>query len=411
MKQVWSKGASSEEALSALPDMALDLHAAADEGFHPDEAACAESELHDESGTGPDQQIAAPAPFANISDFAFWEGLSGADPDDVDVALDAHVPAEAIGAIELVQAPVAGEVPSVALANPIAGQVPIVAPVVHWTNAMATPSYSVSVRLAPQVWGGTGQGLDAASALPASSAGPAAASGIVVTRKVREAAAPAPRRKLPRHSDIAPEAAPVLSHSVAFELPPIEFLAEPPDQMAAVPVEVLQQNAGLLEGVLEDFNIRGEIVQACPGPVVTLYELEPAPGIKSSRVISLADDIARSMSAVSARVAVVQGKNAIGIELPNVKRETVFLRELLASQDFEGSKHKLALCLGKTIGGEPVIVDLAKMPHLLVAGTTGSGKSVAINTMILSLLYRLKPEQCRLIMVDPKMLELSVYDG
>ena len=197
-----------------------------------------------------------------------------------------------------------------------------------------------------------------------------------------------------------------------FQLPPIEFLAEPPEDRAeTMPVEVLQQNAGLLEGVLEDFNIRGEIVQACPGPVVTLYELEPAPGIKSSRVISLADDIARSMSAVSARVAVVQGKNAIGIELPNSKRETVFLRELLASQDFEATKHKLALCLGKTIGGEPVIADLARMPHLLVAGTTGSGKSVAINTMILSILYRLKPEQCRLIMVDPKMLELSVYDG
>jgi S-DNA-T family DNA segregation ATPase FtsK/SpoIIIE len=197
-----------------------------------------------------------------------------------------------------------------------------------------------------------------------------------------------------------------------FQLPPIEFLAEPPQAQAeTMPVEMLQQNAGLLEGVLEDFNIRGEIVQACPGPVVTLYELEPAPGIKSSRVISLADDIARSMSAVSARVAVVQGKNAIGIELPNTRRETVFLRELLASQDFEATKHKLALCLGKTIGGEPVIADLARMPHLLVAGTTGSGKSVAINTMILSILYRLKPEECRLIMVDPKMLELSVYDG
>ncbi|MGD0723436.1 MAG: DNA translocase FtsK, partial [Roseiarcus sp.] len=171
------------------------------------------------------------------------------------------------------------------------------------------------------------------------------------------------------------------------------------------------QNARLLEGVLDDFGVKGEIINVRPGPVVTLYELEPAPGIKSSRVIGLADDIARSMSAISARVAVVQGRNAIGVELPNQRRETVFLRELLASQDFEKSKHKLAIALGKTIGGEPVIVDLAKMPHLLVAGTTGSGKSVAINTMILSLLYRLKPAECRLIMVDPKMLELSVYDG
>ena len=157
--------------------------------------------------------------------------------------------------------------------------------------------------------------------------------------------------------------------------------------------------------------MRGDVLNAHPGPVVTLYEFEPAPGIKSSRVIGLADDIARSMSAVSARVAVVPGRNAIGIELPNPRRETVYLRELFASPDFAETKHKLAIALGKTIGGEPVIVDLAKMPHLLVAGTTGSGKSVAINTMILSLLYRLKPQECRLIMVDPKMLELSVYDG
>ena len=163
--------------------------------------------------------------------------------------------------------------------------------------------------------------------------------------------------------------------------------------------------------MLQDFGVRGEIVKANPGPVVTLYELEPAPGIKSSRVIGLADDIARSMSALSARVAVVAGRNAIGIELPNPTREKVYLREQLASSEYADTTAKLPLCLGKTIGGEPVIVDLTRMPHLLIAGTTGSGKSVAINTMILSLLYRLRPEQCRLIMVDPKMLELSVYDG
>ncbi len=173
----------------------------------------------------------------------------------------------------------------------------------------------------------------------------------------------------------------------------------------------LQENATALEGVLGDFGVRGEIINARPGPVVTLYELEPAPGIKSSRVISLADDIARSMSALSARVAVVSGRNAIGIELPNPTREKVYLRELLASRDYAESAARLPLCLGKAIGGEAVLVDLQRMPHLLIAGTTGSGKSVAINTMILSLVYRLQPDQCRLIMVDPKMLELSVYDG
>ena len=194
-------------------------------------------------------------------------------------------------------------------------------------------------------------------------------------------------------------------------MPPLAVLAEPKKSAGRISTDSLEQNARMLEGVLDDFGVKGEIMNVRPGPVVTLYELEPAPGVKSSRVIGLADDIARSMSAISARVAVVQGRNAIGIELPNQRREMVYLRELLASEDFEKSKHRLAIALGKTIGGEPVIVDLARMPHLLVAGTTGSGKSVAINTMILSLVYRLKPEQCRLIMVDPKMLELSAYDG
>jgi S-DNA-T family DNA segregation ATPase FtsK/SpoIIIE len=161
--------------------------------------------------------------------------------------------------------------------------------------------------------------------------------------------------------------------------------------------------------VLEDFGVHGEIVKVRPGPVVALYELEPARGTKSSRVIGLADDIARSMSAVSARIAVVTGRNVIGIELPNARREQVYLRELLASDAFETS-HNLPLALGKDIGGAPVIVDLSRMPHLLIAGTTGSGKSVAINTMILSLLFRLTPDQCKFIMIDPKMLELSMYD-
>jgi len=231
---------------------------------------------------------------------------------------------------------------------------------------------------------------------------------------------PSPAAKSPP-ALVAPRARPIARSAEAprgagggeFQLPPLKLLAEPQQRRRDPTLDrgSLEQNARLLEGVLDDFGVRGEIINVRPGPVVTLYELEPAPGIKSSRVISLADDIARSMSAIAARVAVIPGKNAIGIELPNGNRETVFLREMVASGDFNSTKAKLALALGKTIGGEPVIADLAKMPHLLVAGTTGSGKSVAINTMILALTYRLTPEQCRLIMIDPKMLELSVYDG
>ncbi|MGH6782316.1 MAG: DNA translocase FtsK, partial [Sphingomonadaceae bacterium] len=178
------------------------------------------------------------------------------------------------------------------------------------------------------------------------------------------------------------------AHADGYEFPAEDLLQEPPEGRGFfMSQEQLEQNAGLLESVLEDFGVRGEIIHVRPGPVVTLYEFEPAPGVKSSRVINLADDIARSMSALSARVAVVPGRNVIGIELPNATRETVYFRELIESVDFRKTNCKLALCLGKTIGGEPVIAELAKMPHLLVAGTTGSGKSVAINTMILSLLY------------------------
>ncbi|MGE0845633.1 MAG: DNA translocase FtsK 4TM domain-containing protein [Flavobacteriaceae bacterium] len=220
------------------------------------------------------------------------------------------------------------------------------------------------------------------------------------------------RDRLKQGKRLNSEAQPSLLRGAEYEFPPLRLLAEAPKRSGqTVNTEALDQNARLLESVLEDFGVRGEIINVRPGPVVTLYELEPAPGTKSSRVIGLADDIARSMSAVSARVAVVPGRNAIGIELPNSNRDTVYLRELLASEDFEKNKSRLPLCLGKTIGGEPVIADLARMPHLLIAGTTGSGKSVAINTMILSILYRLSPDACKLIMVDPKMLELSVYDG
>jgi S-DNA-T family DNA segregation ATPase FtsK/SpoIIIE len=209
-----------------------------------------------------------------------------------------------------------------------------------------------------------------------------------------------------------PPAKPLRRSSGGYELPSLSLLtAARAGERTTLSSELIGQNGTTLEGVLGDFGVRGEIINARPGPVVTLYELEPAPGIKSSRVISLADDIARSMSALSARVAVVSGRNAIGIELPNPTREKVYLRELLASRDYSETSARLPLCLGKAIGGEAVLVDLARMPHLLIAGTTGSGKSVAINTMILSLVYRLHPDQCRLIMVDPKMLELSVYDG
>jgi len=443
IRQVWG-APGSEPAPEPAMDEAVDVELT----FDADENAFVDEMQPIEAGFGPpvtagaypEQDVATPLDF--ISDHAFWECVPEAERDDADFAFDPAAPSMIADAMAYAPA-VAFEEPPVAMREtaPIALAAPVVAP--SWSGfgwgqsyqvsfQIATPSWSMPVTQAPLVEDELPIPVEPmVAAKPGVPLGrstrPAVEPKPVQPKQVQPALAqPAPAPPEPvRPEPVATESAKVtpfraklrlvelpVVQDAGFQLPPIEFLAEPPQaQVEAMPVEMLQQNAGLLEGVLEDFNIRGEIVQACPGPVVTLYELEPAPGIKSSRVISLADDIARSMSAVSARVAVVQGKNAIGIELPNARRETVFLRELLASQDFESTKHKLALCLGKTIGGEPVIADLARMPHLLVAGTTGSGKSVAINTMILSILYRLKPEECRLIMVDPKMLELSVYDG
>ena len=223
-------------------------------------------------------------------------------------------------------------------------------------------------------------------------------------------AAPKPA-KARREADIAQQAFDFGGSKDGFELPPLSMLAKPKARVASVDEEALKQNAKMLEGVLQEFGVRGVIDQIRPGPVVTLYELVPAPGVKHGRVVALSDDIARSMSARACRISVVQGRNAIGIELPNARRETVYLRDLLASGEYDKAAHLLPLALGETIGGEPYVADLARMPHLLIAGTTGSGKSVGVNAMILSILYRHSPAECRFIMIDPKMLELSVYDG
>ncbi|MEQ8667306.1 MAG: DNA translocase FtsK 4TM domain-containing protein [Rhodospirillales bacterium] len=231
-------------------------------------------------------------------------------------------------------------------------------------------------------------------------------------RKKTVVSAPAPKTRAGRKAERERQKTLDLGEDGVYSHPPLALLEEnePSVPGRKVSSDSLEENARFLSSVLEDFGVRGEIVKVRPGPVVTLYELEPAPGTKTSRVIGLSDDIARSMSAISVRVAVVPGRSVIGIELPNSDREMVGLRELLASEAFEKASAKLPLALGKDIGGQPVIVDLARMPHLLIAGTTGSGKSVGMNAMILSLLYRTSPDECKFIMIDPKMLELSVYD-
>jgi S-DNA-T family DNA segregation ATPase FtsK/SpoIIIE len=199
---------------------------------------------------------------------------------------------------------------------------------------------------------------------------------------------------------------------VGWRFPPLSLLTPPPQQSAAGPTyEALEGNARLLIKVLADYGVKGTIVNFQPGPVVTLYELEPEPGIRSARVIGLADDVARSLSVTAVRIATVPGRNVIGIEVPNARRDTVYLSEILSSDEVRKNAGRLPIALGKNIGGQAVVADLTRMPHLMIAGTTGSGKSVGVNAMILSLLYRLSPDQCRMILIDPKMLELSIYDG
>ncbi len=371
-----------------------------------------------------------PSAFTYLSDFAFWEGCG------VDTAL---VPAEPL--VSAVQAEPRKPLPTVesilaqfrirewnkqpepvaaAPVQPVAETPVAPAPVevaapqpvaVAEVEAPAPLPVATEPEIAPEI---AGEATEDEIVLTVAEADEHVVEEVEIPEPVIEAPAPvakaAPSIALYQPQPLPRAEAPVM-HG-AYEFPPRDLLQMPPEQDGnVITQEMLERSAGLLESVLEDFGVRGEIIHVRPGPVVTLYEFEPAPGVKSSRVIGLADDIARSMSALSARVAVVPGRNVIGIELPNANRETVYLREMIDSRTFEASNYRLPLCLGKGIGGEPIIAELAKMPHLLVAGTTGSGKSVAINTMILSLLYRFKPEECRLIMVDPKMLELSIYDG
>jgi S-DNA-T family DNA segregation ATPase FtsK/SpoIIIE len=241
-------------------------------------------------------------------------------------------------------------------------------------------------------------------ATPSPLAAPPPPDAPVPTVTTRPTPRPAAQRKPVQETLPLPDA--------AWRFPSLSLLKAPPARSSSGPSEEsLQNNARLLESVLSDYGVQGSIVEIRPGPVVTLYELEPAPGIRSARVIGLADDIARSLSVTAVRIATVPGRNVIGIEVPNSKRETVYLSEILASDEVQKHPGRLVLTLGKEISGAPIVADLARMPHLMIAGTTGSGKSVGVNAMILSLLYRLSPDQCRLILIDPKMLELSMYEG
>ncbi len=408
-----------EEAAAAVRDpssstsAAPDAEPAAPQRFEPQPAAQPEAET----------QASIPAFAAHLPDELFWEVMTLDLPGDAAEALPAEVRSAFSVSAPAAPAPVNTVLTAPSSAVAVAPVSPAAAPVVLSTEPpVVTVPGGSAIRLYREI--GVRQAF-----IPAAGVAPeqefasqpiAEAAMAVAPQQLAEQIQPAERIVAePRFTPRAPiqssqpmfREAPVFADG-EYEYPSIDLLQEARvQQTTTMTPEALEQSAGLLESVLEDFGIKGEIIDVRPGPVVTLYEFEPAPGVKSSRVIGLSDDIARSMSALSARVAVVPGRNVIGIELPNPVRETVYLRELIEAQDYAETRQKLALCLGKTIGGEPVIAELAKMPHLLVAGTTGSGKSVAINTMILSLLYRLKPEECRLIMVDPKMLELSVYDG
>ncbi|MRG63932.1 DNA translocase FtsK [Rhizobium pusense] len=408
-----------EEAAAAVRDpssstsAAPDAEPAAPQTFEPQPAAQPEAET----------QTFIPAFAAHLPDELFWEVMTLDLPGDAAEALPAQVRSAFSVSAPAAPAPVNTVLTAPSSAVAVAPVSPAAAPVVLSAEPpVVTVPGGSAIRLYREI--GVRQAF-----IPAAGVAPeqefasqpiAEAAMAVAPQQLAEQIQPVERIVAePRFTPRAPiqssqpmfREAPVFADG-EYEYPSIDLLQEARvQQTTTMTPEALEQSAGLLESVLEDFGIKGEIIDVRPGPVVTLYEFEPAPGVKSSRVIGLSDDIARSMSALSARVAVVPGRNVIGIELPNPVRETVYLRELIEAKDYAETRQKLALCLGKTIGGEPVIAELAKMPHLLVAGTTGSGKSVAINTMILSLLYRLKPEECRLIMVDPKMLELSVYDG